>query len=568
MKKLILMIFLFLFFSFICPVYAQQSFPAQIIQQIIPSQIQQSAPSQTSPIQSPPQPLQFPTPAVTQPAQPPQPVQITVFGEQLFLGRFASEQFTGFNPDYQIAIGDRIAIKIWGAFTYEGSLTVDPQGNIFIPLVGPVKVLGVKNAELNKVVENAVRKVFKNNVGVYASLETAVPVKVFVTGFVRNPGLYGGLSSNSVLYYLDKAGGIDPQRGSFIDITVLRGNQVRARVNLYDFLLKGKLDLIQMVDGDTIFVGPKKSSFYVPGEVFNPFQFEFEGEFITGKEAMELAKPKPGATHITITRKQGLEKYTEYYSIDEIEKIKVYNGDEIVVLSDRYPGTILVRIEGAHSGPHALILPYGATLKDVLSKIVPNVRSNLEAIQLLRKSVAQRQKEMILASLQQLQTYALTGRSETQEEANLRAKEAELIMRFVELAKTVEPKGQVVLGSLEEAKEMLLEDGDVIVIPEKKSFVMVHGEVRFPNAIIFTPGKELNYYIEQAGGFTQRANKDVVIVLNQNGKFEDGSKAQIQPGDEIFVLPKIEAKSIEIVRGITQILYQIAVSARVLLMRW
>jgi protein involved in polysaccharide export with SLBB domain len=568
MKKLILMIFLFLFFSLICPVYAQQSFPAQIIQQISPFQMQQPAPSQTSPIQPPAQPLQFPSPAVTQPAQPPQPVQITVFGEQLFLGRFASEQFTGFNPDYQIAIGDRIAIKIWGAFTYEGSLTVDPQGNIFIPLVGPVKVLGVKNAELNNVVENAVRRVFKNNVGVYASLETAVPVKVFVTGFVRNPGLYGGLSSNSVLYYLDKAGGVDPQRGSFIDITVLRGNQVRARVNLYDFLLKGKIDSIQMVDGDIIFVGSKKNSFSVSGEVFNPFQFEFEGEFITGKEAMELAKPKPGATHITITRKQGLEKYTEYYSIDEIEKIKIYNGDEIVVLSDRYPGTILVRIEGAHSGPHALILPYGATLKDVLSKIVPNVRSNLEAIQLFRKSVAQRQKEMILASLQQLQTYALTGRSETLEEANLRAKEAELVMRFVELAKTVEPKGQVVLGSLEEAKEMLLEDGDVIVIPEKKSFVMVHGEVRFPNAIIFTPGKGLNYYIEQAGGFTQRANKDVVIVLHQNGKFEDGGKAQIQSGDEIFVLPKIEAKSIEIVRGITQILYQIAVSARVLLMRW
>ncbi|MEM5821066.1 MAG: polysialic acid transporter, partial [Candidatus Aenigmatarchaeota archaeon] len=76
------------------------------------------------------------------------------------------------------------------------------------------------------------------------------------------------------------------------------------------------------------------------------------------------------------------------------------------------------------------------------------------------------------------------------------------------------------------------------------------------------------YYIEQAGGFTQRANKNVVIVLHQNGKFEDGDKATIQPGDEIFVLPKIEAKRIEIVRGITQILYQIAVTARVLLMAW
>jgi len=514
------------------------------------------------------QPIIVPQPSQIQPPQPPQPVQISVFGEQLFLGRFSAEQFTGFNPDYQIAIGDRITVRMWGAFQYEGTLSVDPQGNIFIPHVGPIYVLGVRNAELNNVIESAVRKVFKDLVGVYASLETAVPVKVFVTGFVRNPGLYGGLSSNSILYYLDRAGGVDPQRGSFIDITVYRGNKVRKKVNLYEFLLNGKLELIQFVDGDVIFVAPKKKTFSVAGEVFNPFQFEFGGEYITGAEAMRLAKPKPHATHVIITRKQGLEKHSEYYALDELEKVKIYDGDEITVVSDRYPGTILVRIEGAHMGPQALILPYGATLGDVLPKIVPSVRSNLEAIQLFRKSVAQRQKEMILATLQQLQSYALTGRAETQEEATLRAKEAELIMRFVEVAKTVEPKGQVVLGSLEEAKSTLLEDGDVIRIPEKTSVVMVHGEVRFPKAILHKPGKDVYYYIEQAGGFTQRANKNVVIVLHQNGKFEDGDKATIQPGDEIFVLPKIEAKRIEIVRGITQILYQIAVTARVLLLAW
>ncbi|GAQ95141.1 SLBB domain-containing protein [Thermodesulfovibrio aggregans] len=555
-------IWFFITFLLICPAFAQQTsqpLPVQAVQQILPFQQAQ---------QTQAQPIITPQPAQIQPPQPPQPVQITVFGEQLFLGKFASEQYTGFNPDYQVAIGDRITIRMWGAVQFESTLTVDPQGNIFIPQVGPVYMLGVRNAELNSVVESAVRKVFKNIVGVYASLETAVPVKVFVTGFVKNPGLYGGLSSNSVLYYLDRAGGVDSQRGSFIDITVLRAQQIRKKVNLYDFLLNGKLELIQMVDGDTIFVAPKKSTFTVTGEVFNPFQFEFEGEYISGKNAMALAKPKPGATHLTVTRKQGLEKYTEYYALTELEKVKIYNGDEVTVLSDRYPGTILVRVEGAHMGSHALVLPYGATMKDVLPKIVPNVRSNLEAIQLFRKSVAQRQKEMLLTSLQQLQNYALTGRSETQEEANLRAKEAELIMKFIDLAKNIEPKGQITLGSLEEAKVTLLEDGDVITIPEKTSVVMVHGEVRFPNAILYAPDKDIDYYIEQSGGFTQRANKNVIVVLHQNGKFEDGDKAKIQPGDEIFVLPKIEAKSIEIVRGITQILYQIAVTARVLLLAW
>ncbi|MFN7065705.1 MAG: polysaccharide biosynthesis/export family protein [Aquificaceae bacterium] len=514
------------------------------------------------------QPIQTPQPSQIQPPQPPAHINITVFGEQLFLGKFAVEQFSGFNPDYQIAIGDQITVKIWGAFNFDGTLTVDPQGNIFIPQVGPINLLGVKNAELNAVVERSIRRVLKNVVGVYAYLEAAVPVKVFVTGFVKNPGLYGGLSSNSVLYYLDRAGGVDPQRGSFIDIKVLRGSSIRQRVNLYDFLLKGKLDLIQMVDGDTIFVGPKKSTFTVMGEVYNPFQFEFEGEFISGKDAMDLAKPKPTATHLILTRKQGTERYMEYYSLKELDSIRIYNGDEVNVVADKYPGTILVRVEGAHSGPHALVMPYGSKLGDLIPYIVPNPKSNLEAIQILRRSVAQRQKEMLSIALQQLQTYALTGRSETQEEATLRAKEAELIMRFVEVAKGIEPKGLVVIGSLERAKDVLLEDGDIILIPEKKSTVLVHGEVRFPNAIVYEPGKSVHYYIEQAGGFTERANKSAILVLHQKGMFSEGARVDIQPGDEILVLPKIEAKRIEIVRGITQILYQIAVTARVLLLAW
>ncbi|MFN3471946.1 MAG: polysaccharide biosynthesis/export family protein, partial [Aquificaceae bacterium] len=186
------------------------------------------------------QPIQAPQPSQIQPPQAPTPINITVFGEQLFLGRFATEQFSGFNPDYQVAIGDKITVKIWGAFNFEQTLTVDPQGNIFIPQVGPIKVLGVKNSELNSVVERGVRSVFRHIVGVYAYLETSVPVKVFVTGFVKNPGLYGGLSSNSVLYYLDRAGGVDPQRGSFIDVRILRGSKLRQKINLYDFLLKGK----------------------------------------------------------------------------------------------------------------------------------------------------------------------------------------------------------------------------------------------------------------------------------------------------------------------------------------
>lgn len=564
MKKLIWVLIFWLFFpNFI---YAHSTIYPQI-QQIQSTQVIPSTPSQMS-IPQQAQPLQFPQTGTVTPYQPPKQIEIKIFGEQLFTGRFATEQFTGFNPNYQISIGDKITLKIWGVFNYESVLTVDPQGNIFIPQVGPVRVLGVRNAELNEIVDRAIKRVFKQTIGVYATLETAVPVKVFVTGFVRNPGLYGGLSSNSVLYYIDQAGGIDPARGSFIDIKVYRNNKLRWKFNLYDFLLNGTIDFIQMADGDIIVVEPQKSTFSVSGAVYNPFIFEFEGEYIYLKDALKLAKPKPEATNVTITRKQGVKRYAEYYFLDQIEGVKVYNGDEISVLSDRYPGTIYVRIEGAHSGPHALILPYGAKLKDVLDKIVPNEKSNLANLQLFRASVAQRQKENILATLQQLKTYVLTSRSEVKEEAELRAREAELVMKFIETVKDITPKGQVIIDNIDTAKEMFLEDGDVINIPEKTSVVMVNGEVRFPNAIVYKPGADVDYYIKQAGGFTQRANSSEILVVRQNGKFANGADAEILPGDEIYVLPKVEAKNIEIVRAITQILSQIALTARVFIFRW
>lgn len=511
-----------------------------------------------------------PQPVVPQPTLPvyqPVPGQgvVQVFGEKTFVGTFRTEQMFGFNPNYQISIGDRITVRLWGAFSYEGILLVDPQGNIFIPNVGPVSVLGVKNSELNAVVGARVQTIYKSNIYVYASLESVQPVKVFVTGFVRTPGLYGGLSSNSVLYYIDKAGGIDPARGSFLDITVLRGDQVRKKINLYDFLLQGKLDLIQFADGDIVLVGSRQHTMTISGEVDNPYQFEFTEAKIPLLQALSYAKTKPGATHVSIIRRQGVEKTVEYHPIDKINDIMLFDGDSASVLADRYPGTISVRVEGAHSGAHSLILPYGVKMSEALDRIVPNPSSNMEAIQLFRKEVAVRQKEMLQVSLQALQNQVLTVTSATAEEAQLRAREAEMVLKFVEIAKTVEPKGQVILGSREIAKKTLLEDGDLIRIPEFTSLVMVHGEVLFPNAISYREEAEVDDYIELSGNYTQKADKSKILILHQNGIVEENASARVTPGDEIMVLPKVETKKLEIARAIFTIIYQIAIAARVVI---
>ena len=493
-------------------------------------------------------------------------VMSRMFGAQLFTSATAdSGASIGFNPSYVIGLGDTIQIRLWGAFSFDGALTVDPKGNIFLPNVGPLKIAGITNGQLNTLVTSKVKEVYQANVNVYASLVQAQPVKVFVTGYVRNPGLYGGVASDSLLSYLSKAGGVDSDRGSYVESVVKRGNRVRSQVNLYDFLLNGKLGLSQFVDGDTIVVGPRQHTFSIEGDVFNSYDFEFANSSIPVTEALSWARPKPGATHMTIIRQQGTMKRSEYFPLSSAPGRSLQDGDKLVVSSDRYAGTIQVRIEGAHSGEHAVVLPYGATMRQVLAQVRPNSMSQMDAIQLYRRSVALRQKEMLDVSLQKLEQASLSAQSSTQEEARLRMQEAQLVSRFVAKARTVVPKGEVVLNE-KNIDSVLLEDGDVISIPEKTSLVMVHGEVLFPNAVSWEKGLDPEEYIEKCGGLTQKSGNSKIIVIRQNGEALNADDVkEMRPGDEIMVLPKYDSKNIEVSRGISTILYQLAVAAKVIL---
>lgn len=510
----------------------------------------------------PPQPASQPGRSL--PPDPFTSMQPVVFGSQIFTGRFGAAPFTGFNPDYQIAVGDRINVRMWGAFNFESTQQVDAQGNVFVPNIGPVKVVGVRNADLNSQFAAQVKRVFRANVGIYATLAAAQPVKIYVTGFVRAPGLYGGLSSDSVLYYLDQAGGIDPDRGSYLEVHVLREGRLRAKFNLYRFLLDGQIEHLQLQDGDTVIAFPRKYTVQVSGEVLNPYIFEFSNEKVLASEVLAMARPKPGATHLSIVRKVGLEKRSEYYALNELAQVTIENGDEVTVTSDKYPGTLLVRVEGAHLGPRTLVLPYGAHLRDALAQLKPAAQANVGAVQLYRRSVAMRQKELLEASLRGLETYALTSRSSTSEEAALRSRESEQILKFIERARTVQPKGQVLLARREGAGDTLLEDGDIVRVPEQSNLILVSGEVILPNAVVYNPSAGVEDYIRQSGGYTQKANEARLLVLRQDGSVVENTR-RLEPGDEIMVLPKIESKSIEITRGITQILYQIAIAAKVAL---
>ncbi|MCC8461215.1 MAG: polysaccharide export protein [Candidatus Megaira endosymbiont of Carteria cerasiformis] len=489
-----------------------------------------------------------------------------IFGANLFTGKYAQASFSGFNPNYVISVGDSIIIRIWGAFNHEDKYVVDAQGNIFLPNIGPIKVLGITSGNLNKSVEAAAKKVFENNVFTYANLDTAQPVKVFVTGAVYHPGLYSGLSSDSILSYLDKANGIDLERGSFIDITVLRNNIVHTKFNLYDFLSEGHIKLIQLTDGDVIFVGARKNTVFVTGAVANEAEFEFKDK-IAASSIIKLSQPKPSATNFTVARKTGKLRQAFHYNLSEAPKVMLEAGDEVTVTSEKGAESILVKVEQPNAENRSFALPYSSSLADVLSQIEPGFMAQMDAIQIFRKSIAMRQKEAIQTSLAKLEALAYTSVSSTGEEANIRSKEAELISKFVERAKNVEPKGQIVLEENHNPKDITLEDGDVILIPKKNHLVLVQGEVNFPTALIYKPGNRAKDYIKKVGGYSLNADKNKVLIIRRSGVILDSPSAgsNIKPGDEIIVLPKINSKNLEVVRAITQIIYQIAVSSKIVL---
>ena len=491
-----------------------------------------------------------------------------VFGANLFTGNFARAGATQFNPDYLVTVGDRIHLRLWGGFTFDSVAAVDPQGNIFLPQVGPIKVLGIANKNLQQQVEAAVRRVFRANVYSYASLAAAQPVRIFVGGNVMRPGLYNGTSMDSLLNYLDQAGGIDPERGSFLTVQVKRGSSVRATFNLYDFLLKGQLPLLQLNDGDVIFVPAIANRVRVSGLVNNAKRFEFAQGSETVAQLMQLAKPQAQATHVRIARNTGTVKNTEYYPLQEANALVLQNGDELEFTADKKPGTITVRVEGEHMNSQEYVLPYGTRLGSLMQNIQTSTDAEPESIQLFRQSVKDRQKEMLATSLRSLETALLTARSGSSE-ARLRKEEADLTLQWVERAKKVEPTGQVQIAQAAQRDNMLLENGDVIRIPRKDGLVLVSGEVLFPNAVAFDGSLSLKDYIDRAGGFTQTADAARVVVAHRDGAFEqvDTGKlfenTRLKAGDQVLVLPKVDEKKRQFWKDITQIMYQIAIGAKV-----
>lgn len=486
------------------------------------------------------------------------------FGSNLFTGGFSNSREDGLNPGYVVQPGDRVSVRIWGAIEFNESLEVDPRGNIFLPSVGPIMVAGVRNRDLNARVSQAVSTVFIDNVKVYTSLDSSQPVAVFVTGNVVAPGRYAGIPSNSVLYYIDMAGGIDPVKGSYRQIDLLRNGRVIASIDLYDFIRDGKLVNIQFQDGDTILIKARGEAVSVSGDVVDTALFELAADKATGSDVMSMARLLPGVSHAGISGIRQGQPYSAYMPVEQFSEVPLGNGDVISFRSDQHDSVIVVDVEGSHLGPSRYAVPRNTHLRELLDFIeVDPQLTDLASISIKRQSVAMRQKEALRESLKRLEARYLTASSQTDEESAIRSQEAQLISQFVMNAREAEPSGRMVVARKGQIANILLQSGDTITIPGVSDSVLLSGEVLVSQAILFESGLRARDYIDRSGGFSQQALMDRLVVLHANGEVSSGKNPLIKAGDEIIVLPKVPTKNLQLASTIVDILYKIAIAASV-----
>ena len=501
------------------------------------------------------------------------PMENPPFAANLFIGGFESERSSGLNDNYLVAPGDKINIWLWGAVNFSDVVTVDNQGNIFIPNIGPIRIANTPAGTVNQTVTAKIRQVYTNDVNVYVNLLTSTPVSIFVSGPVLRPGQYAGLASDSVLYYLKRAGGIDFQRGSFRQIDVVRNGKTVATADLYAFFRSGKLPAVSFKDGDTILVHPIGNTIVVETGARNSFTFEFLNEELNGGVVNYFARPGEFASHASVSGVRNNKQFARYLDLKAFASLELSAGDTVEYIADHEPQIYRINVAGAFAGASQIMVDKGARLLDVLDHIEADTTlSDTQNIYLLRESVAIKQKQIIEEGLQRLERSMYTAPISSTGEGAIRAQEAQLVADFIARARQVEPQGRVVVSENGDIANILLEPNDTIVIPEVTDLIHVGGEVLLPQSVVFNPDATTEDYVAWAGGFTERAEDERILIVRKNGNvtfssvndsFLSSDESKLEPGDQIIVLPAIDTKVLQAVKDITQIVYQIAIAANV-----
>ncbi|HXU21555.1 MAG TPA: polysaccharide biosynthesis/export family protein, partial [Verrucomicrobiae bacterium] len=245
----------------------------------------------------------------------PRPAATTRFGMDVFQNNsqnpYAIPMDLPAGPDYVVGPGDGLAIDLWGGVSRRIYRSVDREGRISLPEVGPLLVSGKSLAEVQQNLQQVLRTQFRN-ISADVSLARLRTVRIYVVGDVANPGAYDVSSLSTPLNALFIAGG-PTREGSLRIVRHLRGGQLVQNVDLYDLLLHGVTsDIQRLQNGDSVLVPPIGSQVTVEGMVRRPATYELKDEKSLSS-VLELAGgllPTATLRHIEVQRTIAHQKQT------------------------------------------------------------------------------------------------------------------------------------------------------------------------------------------------------------------------------------------------------------------
>lgn len=178
---------------------------------------------------------------------------------------------------YVVGSGDQINILLWGRLNAQHSLTVDREGKITIPQIGPVYVAGMTYEQMSKHVIAKAEQIVGTNIDITVGSTRSIPI--FVLGDVRKPGAYTIGAMATVTDALIMARG-PSAIGSMRRIEVRRKNKVITYFDLYDLFLKGdKSHDVTLQAGDVVFVPVTGPQAGIAGNVKRPAIYELKDKF-------------------------------------------------------------------------------------------------------------------------------------------------------------------------------------------------------------------------------------------------------------------------------------------------
>lgn len=299
-----------------------------------------------------------------------------IFGAEIFSTAsttFQNDLKIATPSNYQLGPDDQLQIAVYGLQEASFNLTISPDGTIYIPNVGEIKVSGYS-------VEEAIERIRNRMSSIYSSLRSGSSrlsislgkirsIRVTVLGSYK-PGTYTVSSLSTVFNVLYLAGG-PALNGSYREIELLRNNQVVKKIDLYHYLTSGsKVDDVRLNENDIIRIPVYKKRVEINGEIKRPGIFEI----LPGETTVDLLRFSSGFTDsaykasIKVIQLTDKERKVQDLNSNQFALYQPSTGDnfEVSKILNRFQNR--VRINGAVFRPGYFELTNNMTLGQLIGK--------------------------------------------------------------------------------------------------------------------------------------------------------------------------------------------------------